>query len=221
VSTTISSPRLETAGTTEAQLQQAVTRRVSGAAIARAENVGEPNCQSPKNVPLRNWGWRFLDEPLANQLQIQVVDDEYVDTSVLELRCPIPPDDYYIDRKPVQLLLKTNVGARLFTYSMPKPTQAEIDKLSLDAANEAVSRCKQLVDPWWQHSHRFNPRWHVDPPFRVSPADRQVWVFTFAGLQSGDTMTASVGERHVMSAHANARGSAMLSVMSSGATPAP
>src|SRR6185503_7022611 len=102
----------QVADSDEQQLQHHVTGYVHMAAVARAENVGEKDCQSPNRVRLQNWGWRFLDDALAKKLQIIVIDDEYTDLSVLEIRSQIPGDDYFADPRLVQLLLKTNGGAR-------------------------------------------------------------------------------------------------------------
>jgi hypothetical protein len=74
-----------------------------------------------------------------------------------------------------------------------------------------------LVDPWWQHFHRFNPKWSVDPPFDGLVTDRGVWVMTFGGLAPGDQVSISANERRVMMARADASGQAMLTAMTSGA----
>jgi hypothetical protein len=69
-------------------------------------------------------------------------------------------------------------------------------------AIEAVSRCAQPVDPWWQRFHRFNPRWHVDPPFAGLVTDRQIWVMAFVGplyeIDRPAGMTARITNRQVV-----------------------
>lgn len=202
------------AGSSQDQLQRQFERDVYAAASAIVENVGEKKCPGmPQMVALQSWGWRFLDDALARKLKIDVVEDDFLDLIALKLRCPLPPDDYYLDPKPIQFLVKSNGGACVFTYPpLAKPSSDEIDKLARLGAIRAVNECTQLVDPWWQHFHSFNPRWHVDPGFRT-PGDQQLWMMAFAGLEEGDRMTARLGDRRVQSAIANAQGRAVVTVL--------
>jgi hypothetical protein len=200
---------------TQDQLQQQFERQVYAAASAIIENVGDRKCPGmPQMVVLQPWDSRFLDDALARKLNIDKVEDDHVDVIAFGLRCPLPPDDYYLDPKPIQFLVKTNGGARVFTYPpFTKPSSDEIDKLSRLGAIRAVNECTQLVDPWWQHFHSFNPHWHVDPAVVQTPGDQQLWVMVFGGLGESDRMTARFGDRRVQSAIANSQGRAVVTVM--------
>jgi hypothetical protein len=208
-------PCSSVAGATQDQLQRDFTRHVYAAASAIVDNVGEKSCPGmPQMVQLQKWDERFLDDALVKQLNMQTVEDDFIDRIAIKLRCPQPPADYYLDPKPVQLLLKTNGGARVFTYApLPKPSQEELDKLALVGAIRAVNDCTQLIDPWWEHFHRYNPRWSIDPPAFRSPGDRQLWVMAFAGLVDGDRITAIFGGRRLQSGLANAQGRAVVTVL--------
>lgn len=206
-------PCSHVAETPEDQLANSVTGRVFGAANCTITNVGDPACRGPRKVALQEWEHRILDVGLANRLGIQVLEDFYTDMFVIDLRCPIPPADYYADPKKLQLLVKTNGGARVITYaSIEQLTEEQISHLAIEGAAKAINDCKQLIDPWWKYFHRFNPKWHVDPPAFRSPTDRQLWVMAFSGAAPGDSFSASIGERQFQSMRVNSSGQAVMAV---------
>jgi hypothetical protein len=195
-------------------LPDALLYKVFGAASCTMTNVGEPGCRSPKKVPLQFWEHKFLDTGLVDVLKIEVIDEFYADSFVIGLRCPVPPQAYYADPKPLQLLVKSNGGARVLTIApLGQKSQKEIDHLLRLGAEKAVKDCSQLIDPWWKTFHRIHPNWLVDPPAFRTPKDHQLWIMHFLGINPGDHFIARIGDRLVERMRVNAVGRAAMAVL--------
>ena len=194
-----------------------VTGPVHAAADCMVANVGEPDgAADAAKIPLQMWQYRFLDTALAQELGLETIEDAYQDGLVLMLRCEMPGPRYFDDRRPVRLLLKTNGGARVFTFGEIAPlSEAQVSDLVAAGVTRAATDCQPLIEPWWRRARRFDPPWRVVPsPARFrSAGDRRLWIMSFVGLAPLDAMAASLGEETLQLARANRRGQAVLSVL--------
>lgn len=86
------------------------------------------------------------------------------------------------------VLVTTSGGARLVTFDpMPELTQQMIDDFVAAAQKWRLETCYTKVDDWWKYSHRFNPKWAVDPYVGESPGER-LWLVAAGELQPGDSI---------------------------------
>ncbi|HEV2034692.1 MAG TPA: hypothetical protein VGU71_10945 [Candidatus Dormibacteraeota bacterium] len=89
---------------------------------------------------------------------------------------------------PCSILVTTSGGARLVTFDpMPELTQQMIDDYVRAAKQWRLENCYTKVDDWWKYTHRFNPKWAVDPYVGESPGER-LWLVAAGELRPGDSI---------------------------------
>ncbi|HRP23508.1 hypothetical protein [Thauera sp.] len=113
----------------------------------------------------------------------------HLEVSNFSLRLSIPLaqllTEYIAAPYPVQLILVTNGGVRIFTIPpIPILTQAQIQTTMQQVELMAPAICKDwtLVEAFWKGMH-FHPAWMIDPP-----PDREItglWQIVVSGLNAG------------------------------------
>ncbi|HEX7975405.1 MAG TPA: hypothetical protein VF498_13435, partial [Anaerolineales bacterium] len=89
---------------------------------------------------------------------------------------------------PCQLLITTSGGSRLVVIDPP----AQLTQEMIDSIKEAYDKwrlrtCFTLVDDWFRRTHRFNPKWAIDPASKLQAVEK-LWRIGAGGLPVGERL---------------------------------
>ncbi|MED1624520.1 hypothetical protein [Bacillus pseudomycoides] len=155
---------------------------------------------------------KVLDDPLnvfQNHSTFGTIDDFNI-----EIQIGYPDSDYWKNPYDCKILIKTNGGARLLTIPAPVQLTGTEAQNIVEGFIERIGECYSAISDWFKATHRYNPKWSVDPAPDPNKQTEHYWNVAVFGINPGERISfVNHLDQTIGVAHSNSFGRAQLSTI--------